>query len=116
VANALTAALMKSAAGTFSHQGFGAFLTTWQTYGFALCGSTAVFLLENALQAGPIAASQPALTLGDAVVSLTLGVTLYGEHIRTGWWVLPELAAVVLISVGTLHLSRAIPLTRELTG
>lgn len=114
VANALTAALMKSAANTFSDDGGVAFLTAWQTYGFAVCGVTAVFLLENALQAGSIMASQPALTLGDATVSLALGVTLYDEHIRTGWWVLPELAAVALVTTGTLYLSRAIPLTREL--
>jgi drug/metabolite transporter (DMT)-like permease len=116
VANALTAALMKSAADTFSAHGVGAFLTAWQTYGFALCGITAVFLLENALQAGPIAASQPALTLGDAIVSLVLGVTVYGEHIRTGWWVLPTLAAVALIVWGTVQLSRAVPMIRELAS
>jgi drug/metabolite transporter (DMT)-like permease len=116
VANALTAALMKSAADTFSGHGGRAFLAAWQTYGFALCGITAVFLLENALQAGSIAASQPALTLGDAAVSLALGVALYGEHIRAGWWVLPELTGVAMITFGTFHLSRAIPLTRELAG
>jgi drug/metabolite transporter (DMT)-like permease len=114
VANALTAALLKSSADTFSMNGFHAFLTAWQTYGFALMGILAVFLLENALQAGPIAASQPALTLGDAVVSLALGVTVYGEHVRTGWWLLPELAAIGLIVGGTVYLSRAVPLTREL--
>jgi drug/metabolite transporter (DMT)-like permease len=114
IGNALTAALMKSAADTFSHQGGRAFLSAWQTYAFAVCGISAVFLLENSLQAGSIAASQPALTLGDATVSLLLGVTLYSEHIRTGWWILPELAAVGVITFGTVHLSRAIPLTREL--
>lgn len=116
VANALTAALMKSAADTFSDDGFGAFLGAWQTYGFAVCGVTAVFLLENALQAGPIAASQPALTLGDATVSLLLGIIVYGEQIRTGWWIVPELAGVALITSGTLYLSRAVPLTRELSA
>lgn len=114
VANALTAALLKSAADTFSDKGFGAFLATWQTYGFVVAGVTAVFLLENALQAGPIAASQPALTLGDATVSLLLGVAVYDEHIRTGWWLVPELAGIGLIISGTLYLSRAVPLTREL--
>ncbi|WNI19485.1 DMT family transporter [Actinacidiphila sp. ITFR-21] len=114
VSNALTAALMKSAADTFSSRGFGAFLTAWQTYGFAVLGVFAVFLLENSLQAGPIAASQPALTLGDAAVSLALGITVYSEHVRTGWWLLPELAALGLIVAGTVHLSRAVPLTREL--
>ncbi|WP_225847217.1 DMT family transporter [Streptomyces sp. HPF1205] len=116
VANAMTAAMMKSAADTFSQHGGTAFLTAWQTYGFALCGITAVFLLENALQAGSIAVSQPALTLGDAVVSLALGVFLYGEHIRTGWWTLPEIAGLAVITYGTVHLSRAVPLTQELTA
>ncbi|MEE4545170.1 DMT family transporter [Streptomyces sp. V4-01] len=116
IGNALTAALIKSSADTFSQHGGRAFLTAWQTYAFAVCGIWAVFLLENSLQAGPIAASQPALTLGDATVSLLLGVTLYGERIRTGWWIVPELAAVGVITLGTLYLSRAIPLTRELAA
>lgn len=116
VGNALTAALLKSSADTFSSDGLDAFLTTWQTYAFAVTGIVAVFLLENALQAGPIAASQPALTLGDAVVSLILGITVYGEQVRTGWWLLPELAAIALIVTGTIHLSRAVPLTRELAN
>ncbi|MBY8879046.1 DMT family transporter [Actinacidiphila acidipaludis] len=116
VANALTAALLKSSANTFSDEGFGAFLAAWQTYAFAVCGLGAVFLLENALQAGSITASQPALTLGDAVVSLLLGVTVFAEHIRTGWWILPELGAVAVILFGILYLARAVPLTQELAG
>ncbi|GAA2229119.1 DMT family transporter [Streptomyces nogalater] len=106
--NALTAALLKSASGTFADHGLTAFLRSWQTYGFALAGIAAVLLLENALQAGPLAAAQPALTIGDAVVSLTLGITLFGEHVRTGWWLVPELCGALLIVVGVLVLSRAV--------
>jgi drug/metabolite transporter (DMT)-like permease len=106
--NALTAALLKSASGTFADHGLTAFLRTWQTYGFALAGIAAVLLLENALQAGPLAAAQPALTIGDAVVSLALGVTLFGERIRTGWWLVPELCGALLIVAGVLVLSRAV--------
>ncbi|WP_037910156.1 DMT family transporter [Actinacidiphila yeochonensis] len=114
--NALTAAMMKSAADTFSDHGFGAFITSWQTYGFAVFGITAVFLLENSLQAGTIAASQPALTLGDATISLALGLTVYGETVRTGWWLLPQLIGVALVVAGTFYLSKAVTLTRELTA
>ncbi|MEW2157891.1 DMT family transporter [Streptomyces sp. NPDC007189] len=106
--NALTAALLKSASGTFADRGFTAFLGAWQTYAFALTGVAAVVLLENALQAGPLAAAQPALTIGDAVVSLTLGIALFGEHIRTGWWLVPEVCGGLLIVVGVLVLSRAV--------
>ncbi|MFB0617707.1 DMT family transporter [Streptomyces sp. AGS-58] len=106
--NALTAALLKSASGTFADHGFSAFLRSWQTYGFALAGAASVFLLENALQAGPLAASQPALTIGDAVVSLVLGITLFDERIRTGWWLAPEACGALMIVVGVVVLSRAV--------
>ncbi|WP_153815385.1 DMT family transporter [Streptomyces sp. SUK 48] len=106
--NALTAALLKSASGTFADDGFWAFLRSWQTYGFALAGVAAVLLLENALQAGPLAAAQPALTIGDAVVSLALGIALFHERIRTGWWLVPEASGALMIVAGVLVLSRAV--------
>jgi drug/metabolite transporter (DMT)-like permease len=103
----LTAALMKSATDTLGHRGAGAFFTSWQTYGFAAVGVCALFLLENAMQAGPLVASQPALTLGDAMISLSLGVTLYSEVVRTGWWLIPEILGASLVLVGAVTLSRA---------
>ncbi|MFF4014821.1 DMT family transporter [Streptomyces sp. NPDC001843] len=114
IGNALTAALMKSATDRLADDGLPAFLTTWQTYGFALVGIGAVLLLENALQAGPLVASQPALTIGDATVSLCLGVALYDEEIRTGWWLLPELVGALLILWGVLRLTRVVPRLADL--
>jgi hypothetical protein len=116
VGNALTAALLKSATGTLADDGFTAFLGTWQTYGFALTGVSAILLLENALQAGALAASQPALTIGDAMVSLLLGVTLFGETVRTGWWLLPEAIGTAAILWGVLRLTREVPHIRQVTG
>ncbi|MFJ4675342.1 MULTISPECIES: DMT family transporter [unclassified Kitasatospora] len=113
IGNALTAALLKSATGTFSDHGPAAFLTAWQTYGFALTGIAAVLLLENALQAGPLLASQPALTIGDASVSLLLGVVLFDEEVRTGLLLVPELLAVALVAGGVVTLVRAVPNIRE---
>ncbi|EFL30502.1 integral membrane protein [Streptomyces viridochromogenes DSM 40736] len=115
ISYAVTAALMKTATHVLDEQGLVGFFTAWQTYGFALTGVCALFLLENAMQAGPLVASQPALTLGDATVSLVLGITLYEEEIRSGWWVLPELFGVVLIAAGVFALAR-IPLTRSLVA
>ncbi|MGW2619541.1 DMT family transporter [Streptomyces sp. NPDC001500] len=109
IGNALTAALMKSATGRLADDGLPGFLTAWQTYGFALTGVAALLLLENALQAGPLTASQPALTIGDATVSLLLGVVLFGEEIRSGWWLLPEAIGVLLILWGVLRLTRVVP-------
>ncbi|MFF5444493.1 DMT family transporter [Streptomyces sp. NPDC012888] len=104
----LSAALMKSAVHELDLHGPRAFLTSWETYGLVVTGLAALMLLEHALQGGPLVASQPALTLGDATVSLVLGVLLYEEDVRAhGWWLVPELLGAVLIAVGVLSLARA---------
>ncbi|MGW7053693.1 DMT family transporter [Streptomyces sp. NPDC054887] len=113
ISYALTAALMKESMHTLDDHGAVAFLTAWQTYGFAAAGLVALFLLQNAMQAGPLVASQPALTLGDATVSLALGILLYEEHVRTGWWLVPELLGVALVAAGVVALAR-VPLTTSL--
>ncbi|UUU43637.1 DMT family transporter [Streptomyces sp. NBC_00162] len=107
VCYALTAALMKSAMHVLDEGGIGAFLTTWETYAFAASGICALLLLEHAMQGGPLVASQPALTLGDASVSVALGVLLYEEHVRVQWWLLPQLLGLALICAGVLALARA---------
>lgn len=67
----------------------------------------ALFLLQNALHSGSLVAVQPMLTMGDALISITYGVTLFGEELRTGWWLLPQLAGVALITVGCVVPARS---------
>ncbi|WP_099127997.1 DMT family transporter [Streptomyces sp. ScaeMP-e48] len=102
------AALMKDA---MSHLGPGggavALLTSWQLYATAAAGVGALFLLQNALHAGSLVAVQPMLTLGDALISILYGVTLFEEELRTGWWLLPELAGLGLIATGCVALARS---------
>ncbi|GHC40133.1 DMT family transporter [Streptomyces cinnamoneus] len=101
---ALTATLMSSATDIFEQQGADAFFTSWQTYGFVASGAMALFLLANAMESGPLVASQPALTLGEALVSLALGMLVYGERVRTGWWLVPEGVGAVMVTWGILIL------------
>ncbi|GHG99578.1 hypothetical protein GCM10018780_26410 [Streptomyces lanatus] len=115
ISYALTAALMKAAMHILDDQGPVGFFSAWQTYAFAATGVCALLLLEHAMQAGPLVASQPALTLGDALVSLALGITLYEETVRSGWWLLPQLLGVALIATGVFALSR-IPLARAVVA
>lgn len=104
---ALTAGLMKTSMHILDDGGAAAFLTAWQTYAFCVAGIAALLLLEHAMQGGPLVASQPALTLGDATVSLILGILIYEENVRMGWWLVPELLGVGLIVLGVLALARA---------
>jgi hypothetical protein len=74
-----------------------------------VAGVGALFLLQNALQAGSLVAVQPPLTMGDALISASYGVTIYGEQVRTGGWLLVvEVAAVIAITIGCIQLSRSL--------
>ncbi|MFE2354282.1 DMT family transporter [Streptomyces parvulus] len=101
-----TAALLKEVTGRLP-QGVGAVLTQWPPYATAAVGVVSFLLLQSALRAGTLAASQPALTLGDALTSVALGWALFGEEIALGVRVLPELIGVALIGLGSVGLARA---------
>ena len=110
-AYALTAALLKNAMFDLN-LGVVQFFTRWHIYATAVAGVGALFLLQNALQAGSLVASQPMLTVGDALISISYGITLYSEVLRTGWWLLPELAALGAIIYGCVHIAKS-PLASE---
>ncbi|WP_406423858.1 DMT family transporter [Streptomyces sp. NBC_00873] len=99
-----TAALIKDTLGLLSG-GVGVLFTTWQIYAAAAVGLGSFLMLQATLRAGSLAASQPALTLGDSLLSVILGVLLFEERIELGWRVLPEAAALGLIAFASVHLS-----------
>ncbi|HWG26658.1 DMT family transporter [Actinospica sp.] len=101
-----TAALIKEVTRRFPG-GAQAVLTTWHTYAAAIVGVLSVLLLQWTLRAGSLAGSQPALTLGDAMLSVALGVVLFGESIDLGWHVVIELAGIGLMAFGVLGLAGA---------
>jgi len=103
---ALTATLLKEAMAALD-RGPAAFFSSWQLYGTAVAGLGALFLLQNALQAGTLVASQPMLTVGDALISISFGVVLYGESVRTGWWLPLELFCLALIVVGCVEIAKS---------
>lgn len=110
----LTAALMKSMTDAFA-QGIAAGFTAWQLYLMVATGALAMFLLQNALQAGRLAASQPGLSIADPVVATIWGLALFGETARTGLFLLPEIIGIALIVSGVLLLTRS-PLLSDEAG
>lgn len=108
---ALTAALMKNAMADLDAS-VREFFTSWHVYATALAGVGALFLLQNALQAGSLVASQPMLTVGDALISISYGVTLFSEQLRVGWWLLPQVAALAVIIYGCVQIAKS-PLAAE---
>ena len=46
---------------------------------------------------------------------MALGIIIYEEHVRSGWWLLPQLLGLAMIATGVLVLSR-IPLTQSVVA
>lgn len=102
----LTAALMKGAVLRLP-DGVGAVVTSWQLYAMVVVGVGSFFLVQNALQAGTLVAAQPPISACDPAASIAFGVLLFGEHLRTGIWLLPALLGAAVIVYGSIALSRS---------
>jgi drug/metabolite transporter (DMT)-like permease len=97
-----TAAVMQSAVHVLTSHGVAAMFTSWHLYATVAMGVLSFLLLQNAFQAGKLVAAQPAVTISDPVVGTIVGVMLFGDTIRLGWWAVGELAAVGLLVAGTV--------------
>lgn len=85
-----------------------AVFTNWSPYVLLLSGAAAMFLVTNAFQAGPLAASQPGLTIVDPLVASLLGVTLFNEHLNHGpLHLVGEAMAGLVLIVSVVLLSRS---------
>jgi len=91
-----TAALLKTCAAGFAH-GPGALLTSWPLYALLASGAVGVFFAQMAFQAGPLTSSLPATATTDPLVSVALGVAIFGEQLRHG--IVPALLTVVCLVV-----------------
>jgi drug/metabolite transporter (DMT)-like permease len=104
---AYTAALTKAIT-NYTKEGWGHVFTHFQPYMLAVCGLGTVFLLQNALHAGPITASRTTLVTINPLVSIVLGVTLFADHLRSGpMWITLEIAALAVLVAGVTVLARS---------
>jgi hypothetical protein len=107
---ALTAVLIKRAAGVLVDEGPLALTTTWYVY--ALVGSTLCGMLlgQTAFATGPFAAAITGMNVTNPVVSYLLAVVVYGVPAPTGGSrLLGVLAAGLLLALGVAGLARRLP-------
>ncbi len=108
----LTAALIKGMTDRFS-QGVTGVLTSWQLYAMIVAGLGSVFLLQSAMNAGRLLATQPGLTLVDPVVAVLWGILVFGEQVRGGLFLLPAAAGAVVVAASVVALARSPLLSGE---
>ncbi|MHB1987051.1 MAG: DMT family transporter [Acidimicrobiales bacterium] len=98
---ALCASFIKSAITLFARGGLVFMLGHVEPYGIACAGALGLFLAQNAYHAGPITASQAALLIVDPIVSIVIGVGLFGDNLRGGVGILAvDALALSIMSVG----------------
>jgi len=115
VSFAFTAALIKVVS-DYAARDWVTMLSHWQTYGLIVFGLAGLFLTQNAYHAGPLAASQSTLVLVDPLISILIGIALYGDSLRTsGAWGPLEALSLLLMFVGAFALSNS-PLITGIKG
>jgi uncharacterized membrane protein len=107
IAYAFTAALIKVVS-NFAANDWVTLFEHWQTYGVIVFGLLGLFLTQNAFHAGPLAASQSTLVLVDPLVSICLGIALFGDTLRTSGPYGPlEALSLLVMFMGAVLLSNS---------
>jgi drug/metabolite transporter (DMT)-like permease len=110
----LTAALMKGMTRAFA-QGITVLFTSWPLYAMIVTGVLGMFLLQSAMNAGPLIAAQPGLTLTDPIVSILWGVLIFGERVRGGWFIAPAVVGGLVMAIAVVVMARS-PLLADASG
>jgi hypothetical protein len=72
-----------------------------------------LFLVQNAYQAGPLTASMPVMDAVLPMVSIGLGIGLFGEHVRTTLFGLAGAAAGIALLVTGIIMLDTSPVIRR---
>lgn len=103
----LAAALTACVTALFDH-GMGQVLASWQTWALVASGLVGLYLQQRAFQAGPLAASLPAVTITEPLAAAFVGIAVLGERLRTnGFGFVVIGLAVIVMCIATVRLSRA---------
>jgi drug/metabolite transporter (DMT)-like permease len=88
--------------------GWGHVFDHWEPYAIAVTGAVGFFLLQNALHAGPIAASRAAMLMMNPVVSVVIGAFVFQEGLRSGpGYIAAEGAALAIMLAGAYVLTQS---------
>ncbi|GAA4894837.1 DMT family transporter [Actinomycetospora straminea] len=107
IGSGFVAVIVKAMSEALIRDGGVGVLTTWQSYLLIPVAPAAFLVLQHALRAGRLLASQPGLILGNPLLSSIWGIGLLGEEINGGAALLGGLAGAALMVVGVFLLSRS---------
>src|SRR6516165_3527865 len=88
--------------------GISGMLTSWAPYALVGAGATGIWLMQNAFSAGPLQVSLPAISAGEPLVGMLLGVLVFGDRIQiTPGELALQAGGITALVVGVILVGRA---------
>ena len=101
-------ALTRQTLEILSSNGVGAMFTTWAPYALVGAGAIGIWLMQSAFNAGPLPLSLPAISAGEPLVGILLGVLVFGDRIQiTPGELALQACGIVALVVGVILVGRA---------
>jgi drug/metabolite transporter (DMT)-like permease len=91
-------ALTRRVVQTLTGQHLASLLATWPGYVLIVVGALSIWLTQSAFSAGPLHASLPAITAGEPVTGIMLGIVIFGDRLGTS----PGLIALQVAGMAAL--------------
>ena len=83
-------------------------VTTWAPYALVGAGAIGIWLMQSAFNAGPLQVSLPAISAGEPLVGILLGVVVFGDRIQVSEGMLAvQAAGIAALVVGVIMVGRA---------
>jgi drug/metabolite transporter (DMT)-like permease len=88
--------------------GISALFTTWAPYALLGAGVTGIWLMQSAFNAGPLQVSLPAISAGEPLVGILLGVLVFGDRVQVTPGALAiQAGGIAALVVGVILVGRA---------
>jgi drug/metabolite transporter (DMT)-like permease len=101
-------ALTRQTLEILQYHGISALFTTWAPYALVGAGAIGIWLMQNAFSAGPLQVSLPAISAGEPLVGILLGVIIFGDRIQVSPGLLAlQACGLAALVVGVIGVARA---------
>jgi drug/metabolite transporter (DMT)-like permease len=101
-------ALTRQTLEILNSDGVGAVFTTWAPYALVGAGATGIWLMQSAFNSGPLTLSLPAISAGEPLVGILLGVLVFGDRIQVSPGELAlQACGIVALIAGVILVGRA---------
>jgi hypothetical protein len=88
--------------------GIGGVLTSWAPYALVGAGAVGIWLMQSAFSTGPLQLSLPAISAGEPLVGILLGIIVFGDRIQvTPLQLAVEAGGIAALVAGVILVARA---------